>query len=485
MEHASDASTAAVRAGALEAITSLLDTSQSRAILRPLLPSLGNLIHDKSEKVRVAAVRMLLAVKQIPGIRFYHVVPVDHLTARFTEEGRLHRSPCNAVAKELTALMLNSYFPQGHNVSGADQLKRTLTFLLTEPSASAVFYANLSAHLTVDSVVKFVVMLLTCLNSAVKVDQARQIKESKAKKKRRRQGSEESREENEDQTLSASNTPLMASLAETICILWESIEPDLTTTNHQGCNERLVNSLSRVDLTNILIHFEDKATESTSENDEQIRTRDDCIRTCGAILRCVGKLPPEAVDGVLPHVISSLKSLSTSGLSQRQVSAHIAVLCLWGKTDEVAKALSTSIAADSDIVDSLTSPLLFEDGPAHLRSSSDRKSRNRCSGRGLEAKCDIPSIPPRFAWGLIQDFLQGSDASNEATRKAILSSADACETIEAALERGTVVAEQLLLADSVSFPTISSKLFHYFYLNAAALSFSSCRASGRAFKDLK
>jgi condensin-2 complex subunit G2 len=456
MEHASDASSSDVRAGALDAITTLLESPQSRAVLRPLLPSLGNLIHDKAQRVRLAAIRMLTGVKRIPGIRFYHVVPVDHLLARLAEEGRIHSSRCNGVAKELTALLLNSYFPQGPNVTGTDQLKRTLTFLLTQPSAAAVFYSNLASHLSVESVAKLIVMLLKCLNSAVKADQAKQIKQSKIRKKRRRHGADDDEDdETDDQTLNAANTPLMADLAETICTLWESIAPQLRTTKHEDCNDLLSQSLSEVELTNMLVHFEEKATESASKKDETSSVCDDCSRTCTAILRCAGQLSLEAVDGILPHIIASLSSLSDNegnhvdSLQQHHVSAHIALLCMWGMTDEVVKSLSASIESGSEDVVIMGSPLMF--GEHASTTKTCRRSGGRSSIRGrASGKIVIPTMPTRIAWGVVQDILRGADPSNVETRKSILSSPGATKVMEAALERGISVAEQMLLADSVS-----------------------------------
>jgi hypothetical protein len=35
----------------VNAITTLLEEGKTHGVLRPLLPSLGNLIHDKTEKV--------------------------------------------------------------------------------------------------------------------------------------------------------------------------------------------------------------------------------------------------------------------------------------------------------------------------------------------------------------------------------------------------------------------------------------------------
>mmetsp|Transcript_21473 Transcript_21473/g.38966 ORF Transcript_21473/g.38966 Transcript_21473/m.38966 type:complete len:243 (+) Transcript_21473:300-1028(+) len=74
-KHPSDKSASAVRAGAVQAISLLLEAEESHAVLRVLLPSIGNLMHDKVECVRLATVKLLLQVKKIRGIKYYHVVP--------------------------------------------------------------------------------------------------------------------------------------------------------------------------------------------------------------------------------------------------------------------------------------------------------------------------------------------------------------------------------------------------------------------------
>ena len=86
-KHTSDASSSAVRAAAVNAVTTLLEEEKSHAVLRPLLSNVGNLIHDKTEKVRLAVVNMLLFVKRLRGIKYYHVVPADHLLSRLADEG--------------------------------------------------------------------------------------------------------------------------------------------------------------------------------------------------------------------------------------------------------------------------------------------------------------------------------------------------------------------------------------------------------------
>ena len=255
---ASDKSSALVRAAAISSVTLMLEAPQTHAVLRALLPSLGNLIHDTSEKVRLGMVRMLLRIKKLKGIKFYHVVPVEHLLVRLAAEGQGSSNPTGSVASALTNLMQNSYFPQGEGVTGSEQVRRTLAFLASHPLASEVFYTNLSSHLSINSVSKLAAMLLKCLSASVEAEKKEmEIERLKKKKARRgskkRKSSSNSRKKRKDASLDngsdeeeegrpssdddeddrddlsaktkliASNTALMASIAETICCLWESV----------------------------------------------------------------------------------------------------------------------------------------------------------------------------------------------------------------------------------------------------------------------
>lgn len=46
----------------------------------------SNLIHDTNKKVRVAFVNLLGRVKGVRSIKYYHVVSVDHILARLSED---------------------------------------------------------------------------------------------------------------------------------------------------------------------------------------------------------------------------------------------------------------------------------------------------------------------------------------------------------------------------------------------------------------
>ena len=215
-KHASDASSSAVRASAVNAVTTLLEEDKSHAVLRPLLSNLGNLIHDKTEKVRLAVVNMLLFVKKLPGIKYYHVVPANHLLSRLADEGRGNNNPTGPVAIGLSNLLSNSFFPTGSKKTMTDIINRTLRLFTDSPEAAVVFYNNASSQLSINSIAKLITALMKCLCYFI---------------------IEEKRVNSEDfsnlllvvpeyesiECKGSSNTAQMAIIAESISILWESV----------------------------------------------------------------------------------------------------------------------------------------------------------------------------------------------------------------------------------------------------------------------
>jgi condensin-2 complex subunit G2 len=47
--------------------------------MRELLPLLQNHLHDTSEKVRIAFIELLLLVKGMRMVKFWHIAPLEHL----------------------------------------------------------------------------------------------------------------------------------------------------------------------------------------------------------------------------------------------------------------------------------------------------------------------------------------------------------------------------------------------------------------------
>ncbi len=206
MKHAKDAASSIVRAQAVNGISLLLDSKASHGVLRPLLPLIGNLIHDRVERVRLMTVHLLLKVKKMKGFKYYHIVGRDHLLARLATERDDGKDPNGPVANALTELLSNSYFPQG--VKGSEQIRRTLLFLTENSKAARVFYSNIANHLHITVISKLVGMLMKTLKIAVERD----VKEMENGES----GSHNDTETAHLDTIIASNTKLMLCIAQTL-----------------------------------------------------------------------------------------------------------------------------------------------------------------------------------------------------------------------------------------------------------------------------
>ena len=423
-------------------------------MLRGLLTHVGALVHDKVEKVRVAVVKMLIAVKALKTIKYFDVVPVEHLTGRLAEEGEGNMN--GPVASALTGLMANSYFPDGNDVSGAIQIKRTLMFLSKDPRAARVFYHNISQHISVKSVVKLMAMLLACLESAIQTEQKEMTsKVADAKQRKRRRfgkgdsgdedtvpdgDAEQTDEARKKSPVTANNTSLMASLAETIDVLWQSIEKKLSAKEYSSDYELLVDKFYGTALMDILNHFERTAgLAGAREVNSALAVEEDCYRVCAAVLRCAARLPSEAIEGLVPHISTALAALSQhngSALSLRRTTGFIAVLCLWDMTDQVGGALARSIESAFENDHSL----YYED---HVSRPDTRKRRTGAPSR-TSVVAVVPALSPLLALSVLGNILCGSDPSSIAAREALLHSHDASTAIRRALQRAIKYAELAL-----------------------------------------
>lgn len=109
---------------------------------------------------------LLLQIKELRGVHFYDIVPLDDMLSRLVEDARRP-----AVCVALTDLLLNSFFPSKEDVCGAgagagaqdavaglaesriesidallgsdQKLLRCLRFVEANPLAAEVFYAHL------------------------------------------------------------------------------------------------------------------------------------------------------------------------------------------------------------------------------------------------------------------------------------------------------------------------------------------------------
>ncbi|GAX26769.1 condensin-2 complex subunit G2 [Fistulifera solaris] len=415
-KHASDTSSASVRVGALNAVSLVLQNPQSHAVLRPLLPSLGNLLHDKTESVRLATVRMLLCVKETSDLAYYHVVPVYHLNARLANE-----VVNSSVAAALTSLLMSSYFPP----DPATQIARTLHFLQTDPQAAATFYANVHRFLDTAQVAALAAMLWQTVLTAVETEKNHQNKlqssdpSGKRRKKAAAKDDNENNakgEEDDEDFFSSADAALMVTLTDTINVLWGSIAKDL----HEDVVSFLVDHME--DWSETLQHFE---------------TNPDNRLVVQNILKIVRRLPS----------CDDLK-INAENLN---VAGYLSVYCHWGRSDEVisclAKSLETNLGVEEEI----------------LFSTPEAKTKKRKSRRGKQGE-SIESLPASVALKVVHELLQDPDI-----RHYLLS-----PVLEKALEKGTKLAEKMLSRDrmigesDIDFVLRVCEIYGRFVLHQAA-----------------
>ena len=458
-QHASDASSSFVRKTAIVSITNLLSAQCSHAVLRAILPSLGNLIHDKIEQVRLAVVRMLIKIKKTKGIKYYHVVPIDHLLVRLVAEQSQSQSGQNAVISAMTDLLLNSYFPQGPNATGSVQIERTLRFLLSDPDAALVFYKNISNHLSVNSVSKLAAMLFKCLCASVEAEK-KELEQLKQNKKKRRKKSSilttDSKIEMDQNILHASNTSLMEAIVKTICSLLESIWSLLSRECNQSCHDFLVEAFSGVLIADVHQYFENKAIQlSDSCEEEDIQRAEQCLTISAELLRCAGWMPPKAMESLVQHITEKLLQLDSNESkceSFSNASTYVALLCIWGRQDEVSMLLARSyvsvLTKDCKNFDNGTTDLMDIRKSAfmgNIKRTRGRKRKQDDMGNDLASV----ALPAECAFKIVLDILGGIDSACAAARETIIASDSAYNVMEKSLKLGIEYSD-FFLNNSVS-----------------------------------
>lgn len=398
-KHASDVTSTAVRATAIKTVTTLLEEDKTHAVLRSLLPSLGNLIHDKSEKVRLAVVEMLLFVKKIRGMKYYHIVDPQNLLGRLADEGRGRNNPTGPVAIGLSELLSNSFFPVGKNKTMSDIINRTLRLLTDNPDAAVTFYRNAGTQLGVNSISKLIAALMRCLCMLIVQDKKMNCEDI----------SNLSIVMADDEIDSAKvppNTALMATIAESISILWGSIEADLQHEQNESAADILMEVFSGNVLTEVYSHFESKTVEDLEDSKMA-----ECSRACVAILNCAGKMKETEIDGLRAHVIGELSKATDMPPEKRtrvNFSPNMALLCQWGMTEDVAQCLSSSIL-------NYFSP---ENPDGKPRQTKKRKQR----GKKAATKDELPQLDIETSLGILGNILKGSYPASLSARDSIIKS---------------------------------------------------------------
>ncbi|KAM0909062.1 hypothetical protein ACQ4PT_015020 [Festuca glaucescens] len=142
-----------VRLSTLNGLIYLLDNPQSHDILKVLLPRLSDMVSDPALSVRVAAVDLLLAIRDLRSFQYNKVVGLGTLLSSLADDHP-------RVAQKITKLLIPSYFPS--KLSLKEACARCIALIKRSPAAGARFCEfALSEGSSSRSLVEFIKLAVT------------------------------------------------------------------------------------------------------------------------------------------------------------------------------------------------------------------------------------------------------------------------------------------------------------------------------------
>lgn len=155
-ELAYDANAPEVRQSVLDGLGYMLQNCPlCHSALRRHLLNVGKLVHDGCLKNRIAFMDLMLAIEQIPDIKFWEVVELPHLLYRLEVD-----QP--AVAKRIVSLLLKSFFPERKDLN--TKITRMSIMMEKNIHATRRFFYYLPKYCRLDTVLDFIIGLYQCLH---------------------------------------------------------------------------------------------------------------------------------------------------------------------------------------------------------------------------------------------------------------------------------------------------------------------------------
>jgi len=348
----------------------------------------------------------------------------------------------------------NSFFPLSNTkkkvVTMTDIINRTLRLLTDNPGAALVFYRNASSKLSVASISKLIASLMKCLVMFIEEEKEQCLEKFCSDDNNTstplldvvpEDDSKRLKHTNASLFKEANNVALMATIAESVSILWDSIKNELSKSQNETFNELLKEIFSGNVLTEVYDHF---ASKFENEEDFEDSKLGDCFRACVAILHCAGKLDEPNIEGLRTQIVknlASLKSIPEEKRSKMNFSPSVSLLCVWGMTENVAYCLGSSIA------------LYFEGESGEqdvefCQQSNESKKRKslvkvKASGKSTQL---LPQLDMDVCLTILGRILKGSFSASVSARESILRSETAYSAIENALRKAQIAAENILKA---------------------------------------
>ncbi|XP_067005817.2 condensin-2 complex subunit G2 [Anabrus simplex] len=345
---ANDAADIEVRRSVYRSIPKLFANVNAEEYLKDVLPRLGNNFHDVNQNVRLAFAEMLIAMKKSTTMKFWDVVPIEHIVVRLELESQF-------VGSKLVDLIFDSFlaphFPP-------DSILRRLSQLIVMNRNSArKFFLFSECRLNASRAIELMLMILAKMYTHVKtmLQQKRRSssntalsilqennpkqknKKSKKKKKKLFCGKENvsldttsDREDTEDETvteeeknkdiylqLDPSNPHVSQGFIDIVCTLWTVHSHTYLKPEHAAHLKNL-HDLCASCVPLFLRYFKDNAIFGS------------VLYLCSLVPLQVLK-PVSTIEGML---LSQIKKMTLSD-KQDNITMRVHPLCMWGRGTDI------------------------------------------------------------------------------------------------------------------------------------------------------
>ncbi|KAK7070599.1 hypothetical protein SK128_008960, partial [Halocaridina rubra] len=438
-----DASSSEVRNQVIKGLILLLDNNDAVSFLKEVLPRISDSFDDISINVRISFVNLLLKIKSLKILRFWRIIPVNHLLHRLEDD-------MPAVCKLLTQLLLSYFHPAQRE--DKELLQRCLALLEENLGAARRFYQYASRTLDLPSTVHFILLIwrtirnyifsqhvvnsttdevsVDCADGSIErplpapghstlkrsisnqrpaqsvrsVDTA-ENKENKSvpcqktrltaslkDNKYRKESGLKSSEGDDDENCSVLDNPkIVGGLLDTIVILWSTNSYRLCQPNNLKYLEALRMHISR-SMPLLFKIFKDN------------------IEIHQTLLYLSSFLPKTLVPTLVGHCLSRLRSLQQDEDSEDSYVTYVNALCNWNRVD--------------DVLELATEWLVESFGTVEVTSAKER----RVAGRSVHF-AETYNAQPLLALRLIRHILQHPLNKLAALNKNKALVIELCETL--------------------------------------------------------
>ncbi|XP_046357526.2 condensin-2 complex subunit G2-like [Haliotis rufescens] len=330
-DHLNDANSAEVRLSVVRGLTDLLDNHLCHPLLKQVLPTMRDHVHDLSESVRKAMLDLLLKVKKIRAIKFWTIVPVEHLLARLKEDSA-------AVCKKIVKLLINSYMPLEQTTE--EKISRLTHLIKEDAGAARKFFQYAPSELKFEESVKYLTLLSRVMLVLIKRNHAETASEdhnestassandttTSLPKEDSNANAEAGSDEEEEDELSLKNSEVMMGLVEAMYLMWDAISKQLHTPQNTDVRHELQKRYSVI-IPQMLRIFQEP-------------------RAYAAIMLLSGFLPATRVPVLSDSCMSKLRNMTTdTHMGVAHLQNFIGTLCKWRFSNAMLEMIETSVEA--------------------------------------------------------------------------------------------------------------------------------------------